>query len=297
MDKESQNTRDEHFKHLFKDAKTIEPLDSEMLIVVPTLGREDNQRVFNQLPPELKKICKLATKESHVEKLRKHNPDAEILVLPDDTDGIAQTRQRCIDLLPKGKVWMVDDLVKFQTRDENLKVLGWATHDEIKETYNAISRMLDHYAQVGLSSRPGNDKRPVYKSDCSRVYTCYGLRTDILENLNIRFDDMYNEDNDIKFFEDFYVNLSLITKGYPNTLLNEYIAEHTHNRKGGNSLIRTNELQAKSAQVLHSKFPNFVKLKVIEGCWGSEMSNRTDVTIQWKKAFNAESELTNNLLF
>lgn len=291
QDKTLHETRDVHWTFEHPQAKEISTCDSEMKIVIPTLGREETQKVIYQFPDELKSRLFLATRKASVDKLRKHNPGFNILELPDETDGIADTRQRCIDLLPIGKVWMLDDMVKLQKRTPDMRVTGAATPEEVKEMYDLISEGLDYYPMVGLSPRPGNNRVEQFKKDIIRSYSCYGLRTDIFKEVGISFDGMYKKDQNIKLFEDNYLILSLLTNGFLNTNVYEYVCSHTHNLPGGNSTHRNNDTQRVACEALQREFPDFVKVVEKEGKkWGQGMDSRPEVHMQWKKAFLSYGE-------
>lgn len=272
------------------NGNTIGPLsNSPMKIVIPTLGRESKQKVIYQIAPSLLQHTFLATKKSHVAELHKNNPKFQILELPDETDGIADTRQRCLDLLPKGKVWMMDDIIKLQTRNYEFRVLGHASYEEVEIMYDTISHFLDFYTQVGISDRPGNNRVRDWCKTSQRSYTCYGLRTDVFENIGIGFDNMYRKNPEIKLFEDFYLTLSLLTRGYENLILYDFVSSHPgHQAKGGNSLYRTEELQRHCLEALQREFPQFVKLDKVSSSWGKGMEGeRTEARISWKKAFES----------
>jgi len=281
-----EETRKKHFEFEHKDSKTITPLKTDMKIVVPTLGREEKQKFIYTLPDGLKKHLYVATKEDNVKEFEKHNPGFNVISLPNDTHGVAQTRQRIIDILPKGKIWMVDDLTIFQKRQEDIRLKN-ASSEELYELYNDISEFLDYYIQVGISPRAKNNFFPFYKKDVMRSFSSYGLRTDLLEELEIHFDDMYNKNKEYLLFEDYYLTLSLLSRGYPNTVLYEWAISYEHNKSGGNSMIRTNEVQEKSVQGLKEHFPQFVKARKVEskGWKTKNMEIRTEPSIQWKKTF------------
>lgn len=272
-------------------AKQIQPLDTKMKIVVPTLGRENNQKVIYQIPDELKDVLYLVTKSSHAELLKQHNPGFNVLEIPDETNGIAETRQRCVELFPNDKIWMIDDLVKLQTRDINKRVVGKADFEEVLQAYQMIQEGLDHFAMVALGHRTSAQRNDSWKTINGRSYSCYGLRTDIMTENNISFDGLYKKTGAI-FFEDHYAVLSFLTNGYPNAILCEFLFDHNHNKPGGNSLIRNPEQHEISAKALKEEFPNFVKvvIKNKEKAWAGNMSQEVhEVELSWKKAFLTSS--------
>lgn len=268
---------------------------SDMKIVIPTLMRETEQRAYKQIPEDLLGVTYLATREDRVEILRSHHPDANILPLPMSIEGVAATRQFCIDNLPKGKVWMIDDRCKFHhKRSDDMKLLGDIDHDEFRELYSTVSGLLDTYAQVGVAERIGNNRFPESVYENQRIYGCNALRTDILEQHRIRFDGMYQKDERIKLYEDFYLVLSILTKGMKNAVIYNFGFTHGgHQKAGGNSTYRTVELQKLCAEALASEFPRFVTVvqKNEKSPWGG-MENRWDVRVQWKRAYQDSIQQT-----
>lgn len=269
--------------------ETIAKSDSKLMVVIPTYGREDKQRVYYQFPKHLREtVVFLATKEERYDLLRKHNPDAQIIKLPNSVHGIAATRQACIEHLPKGKVWMLDDQVKLQLKGEDLRVIGRCSPEEVDDLYHLIDYLLDYYVQVGVSGRPGNDKYTVWVRENVRIYTCYGLRTDVMEEQGFKFTGLYETDPELIFMEDFFLNLSMLTAAFPNVCIWDYVADHHHNRPGGNSLFRREEINAKCWKELKRRFPEYIRLKTVDRTsWGKGMQGeRTEGTIYWKNAFN-----------
>lgn len=260
----------------------------DMKIVIPTLMREDEQRAYKQIPEVLLEHSFLATREDRVEILRGVHPNANIIPIPMDIVGVAATRQYCIDALPLGKVWMIDDRCKFHhKRSADMKLLGDIDADEFIELYSTVSRLLEEYTQVGVAERIGNNRFPNDFYENQRVYGCNALRTDTLSRHGIRFDGMYRKDDRIKLYEDFFVVLSILTAGLKNAVIYNFGFTHGgHQKKGGNSTYRTVELQKLCAEALAAEFPKFVKViqKNEKAPWGG-MENRWDVRVQWKKAY------------
>ena len=95
---------------------------SQLKIIITTFMREDKQKAVYQIPELLHEHVYMFTREDRVEELRKHVPSTiRVIGNPMDIDGIADIRQRCIEQVPKGKVWFIDDLCTFGWRDHNMK--------------------------------------------------------------------------------------------------------------------------------------------------------------------------------
>ena len=265
-------------------------------IIITTFMREDKQRAVHQIPASLHENVYMFTREDRVEELRKYVPDTiRIIGNPMDIDGIADIRQRCIEQVPKGKVWVIDDLCTFGWRDTELKQFNDMPEWIFMMMYDRLDKMLDTYMQVGFSARGGNNHVREDFKEVGRAYTTYGLRTDWMERENIRFDGMYKLNRNVKLYEDYWITLSMLTKGFKNAIIYNFFFNYTHNNTGGNSTFRTLELQEQAAQELQKHFPQFVTVETKEGTWGKMgMENRKEVRIQWQKAYQS-SQFTNTL--
>ena len=265
-------------------------------IIITTFMREDKQKAIWQIPVSLHEHVYMFTREDRVDELRKHIPDS-IQIIPNemDIDGIADIRQRCIEKVPKGKVWFIDDLATFGWRDNELKQYNDMPVYKFSALYERISEMLNTYMQVGLSARGGNNHVTEPFKEVGRAYTTYGLRTDWMQEHDIRFDGMYRANRNVKLYEDYWITLSMLTKGHKNVILYDYFFNYNHNNTGGNSTFRTIELQENAALELQKHFPQFVTIETKEGTWGKMgMENRKEVRIQWQKAFHS-SQFTSTL--
>ena len=262
-----------------------------MFIVMTTLNREDNQKALSQIPTQLHDKVHLYTREDRAPLLQANVP-ATITVrpLPQDTFGIAQTRQRAIDATPKGKVWVIDDLCKFLKRTivNGKPQYQKVTEEDLLDLYNLISNHLDKFTQVAISAHYGNNRCLADHIAIGRAYSTYGIRTDIMERANIRFDAMYRDNPAHMQMEDFYITLDMLTKGYPNMVIYNYCFQYSHNHAGGNSTHRTLTTHGDSARELHRRFPKFVRLVRKQGSWGSQdMPDRIDINASWKKAYES----------
>ena len=89
--------------------------------------------------------------------------------------------------------------------------------------------------------------------------------------------------------EDFYVNLQLLTKGYPNRVWYEFVVDAGQSHKdGGCSDYRDAEYHNKSCIELQKHFPNFIKIKykpnTSKNMKGIMLAHSQ---VQWKKAYQS----------
>lgn len=291
---DTQNIREAFLQ--FMDNKTINagrelPLCTDkMVIAIPTYMRESQQKVFNRMPAELQKLTRVYTRESRVDELKKFIPAENVFSLPDDTAGIAQTRQRVLEDVPSKKLWMIDDKLIFRRKNREFHILAGDPEDFFK-MYAGLSIMLDYVPIGGISPGPMNDKYNEMLRLNMRLFSNYAIRTDILKQEGIKFTGMYEKNPDVRLYEDFYVVLSLLTRGYSNMLIYDYCFDHVHNSKGGNSTYRTSAMQKMCAEALSSEFPGIIKLVTKnQKTWGGGMDVRTDVQVSWKKAVESYSK-------
>lgn len=261
-----------------------------MKIAIATTGRPERQKALAQIPAKYHDRLLVFTKACEAGELKKNVPATTAVVcLPDETDGVADTRQKVIDYLPLGKVWMIDDLCSFKKRHRRGTGYTYSplAQGDFDLLYERIESLLDNHLQVGVSPHNGNNRFTEDTAFNCRAYSTYGLRTDWMKQYAIRFDEMYSKDNECKFMEDFYVTLRALTSGFTNALVCDFCFQYQHNSRGGNSTNRTLGRHNKSAAMLAAMFPGFVKLVRKKGEWGSrgsEMQGRTEVRVQWKKA-------------
>jgi hypothetical protein len=274
----------------------IDPLNSTMKIVIPTYQRENmaDKLTYNRIPDDLKSLTYFISRESRTKLLKSKFPNANIISIKDDNENIALTRQRILELFPDNKVLMIDDLVILEQRDPNNKYYSPShscTDEQYHELYDWMSYLLDYVTAVGVNPRQGQNRNTdsMINFD-TRLYGVYGLRTDIFNKENIRFDQLYQIDNRCSTLEDMSYNLQLLSKGYENILITDFINNSSHSAPGGCTESRTLERNNASWETLQSLYPNFIKLRVDSGkSWGGNFKNidRYEGIVSWKKVLKS----------
>lgn len=268
-----------------------------MIIVIPTYMREDNQKCYDRMPSEIRKMTYLVTHSGRAEILKQHQPSAKIVDLG-KTDGIADVRQKILDhfapmadttMRASEKIMIIDDSCTFKMKNAENKLVDMTAADWF-DMFQMVSDNLETYPMVGISDQGGNNRVTEDVKEIGRAYSCYGLDMKALRDLGVRFDGMYQKNNEIKLYEDFYLILSLLTKGQKNALIYKYAFNHPHGRKGGNSTIRTNELQKKCLLALQEEFPGLVELvKKEDPSWKAGLDDtddfRWEARIKWQEAY------------
>lgn len=260
-----------------------------MKILIPTYYREEKQKCWKSLPEEIKKITFLCTRYDRVDYLKFCNPKANIIDLG-ITDGIADTRQKLINIANNKKILIVDDNTTFLYRDTNYKLHPMKNTAKFIEMLNLIEQELDNYAWVGISDRAGNNRVKEDKKEIIRSYSCYGINTKKFNDNNITFDGMYQKDKEIKLFEDFYALMKMLSKSMKNLVIYKYAFNHPHGKEGGNSMMRTSELHEKCLRKLADEFPGYIKFVIKKKpSWTASKSDnhRFESVIQWKKLYES----------
>lgn len=210
------------------------------------------------------------------------NSKTVVLELPPIVKGIGCLRDFIVrELSHEEPVLMLDDdLTFFVRRNDDPTKFRNGTVDEFLAMLRQIEVNLKKFPLVGIASREGGNRVTDKYIYDTRILRLLAYDPKVLIKHDIRF-------SDTPVMEDFHVALSLLERGYHNLVLNHYC----HNQagsglEGGCSTYRTPEVQAAAAHKLAKLHPGFVKVvtKETKGAWGG--GTRTDVHIQWKKAYN-----------
>lgn len=180
--------------------------------------------------------------------------------------------------------------------DDDLQWFNRATADRtnlVKADVNSIKQMmavadgvmagLDAVACVGISARQGNNTVGVGDSLLmqanTRIIRAFMFRTEpFLKMIHGR----------VPFMEDFDVLLQLLENGWENRSLYYWAQDQRGTQaEGGCSLTRTHQNHEQSAVMLKELHPDVVSLRQKNNKTGGEFGQRTEVTIQWKKALRS----------
>lgn len=264
-----------------------------MKIFIPTYYRENNQKCFKSLPKTLRDRAYLLTRYDRADLLRMYNPTANIIDLG-ITDGIADVRQKLVQIANNEKILVVDDNTTFLERNNEDKLVKMQNHEKMIAD---VEKYLDEYAWVGISDRAGNNRVEGEFAEVCRSYSCYGINTKKFNELGVTFDGMYQKDNNIKQYEDFYALLSLLSKGEKNIVLYNYAFSHPHGKEGGNSNYRSSTSHEMSLRCLEKEFKGYITFKVKKNpSWTASkgVNHRFEAIIQWKKLYNDARQNNSN---
>lgn len=250
-----------------------------MDIYICTYGRHNKQVTWNQLPRNIQDRTKLVVQMREMEKY----PDYPLLILPDHIRDLPSTRQYLLHLSRDKCVQLDDDLLFYRRRMDDPTKFAQASPICILEMFDAIEGALNNYPSVGVSGREGANRNTEDYLYCTRQMRVHGYRRDVLQDLGVVH-------NRLKDVEDFDTTLQILTSGYMNCVLNEWVHNQSggSNAPGGCSEYRTHDTHERDVKRLAEMFPDYVTVvkKTTKTAWGG--GERYDVRIKWKRAY-AES--------
>ena len=261
-----------------------------MKVYIPTYKRLDRQPTATALVAAGVNVALVVRPEEApqavetLQNLCKMGPGSVTMhTLPATVTNIGQTRQWIMEHATEEVVIMMDDDLAFACRgkrSDNPLYLSPCDNDDVYEMVEWMNWSVDrHCCLAGISAREGNNRKPNRFETCARMMRAWAIHRATFFDIGARFDNL-------PCIEDFDVILHFLVNGYENIINNTYTTNQAgSNASGGCSTYRTIDVQANAARALQAKYPGIVKAveKTTKGAWGG--GTRTDVNIQWKKAF------------
>ena len=208
-----------------------------------------------------------------------------LLVLPKAIQRLSPTLAHLVENTPYEKFFFCDDDLSFAYREHSClgdSTLTKCNGSPVLDTmYDTLSETLEEYAHVAISSRAGNNH---VESDPEGTWKYVGRATRFV---GYRTEEAQWISHDrVEIRADFDRTLQLLRMGFPNAIWYDYCHDDPgSNTAGGCSQYRDHEMLDKEAHKLKSFHPGFVNVveRTTKGSWGG--GTRTDVNIQWKKAY------------
>lgn len=245
----------------------------DLLVYIPTLGRENTQITLQWIPDRWKDrvflVCPKS--ENHIWENRVDVPNECI-------GDIGKTRQFIIENSPSKFVGMMDDDLTMYYRDPVDKVKRTKI-EFIGEYLDMMESWLnegDVYCSQSNTFMSHTRDEEYYYGKPSHTHF---LNRDYLAEHNIRFDD-------IKYFEDFHIPLSILQSGSRLRISGNYVAaEKEANAAGGCSINRTAANNKEAMLQLRKLHPKYIKLKAVDGAKNQNLDVGLRMTISWKKTY------------
>jgi hypothetical protein len=164
-----------------------------------------------------------------------------------------------------------------------------ASSVDLQLMFKTINTYLEHgFAHVGISAREGNNRQGTggplaLFEENTRILRVHAFWTEIYNSV---------EHGRLEFMEDFDVTLQLLEKGYKNANLFYWSQDQRQTQANGGCDYRTHASHEEAAATLQKLHPQVVTLRQKENKTGGAFGKRTEVTIQWKKAYDLAGEPT-----
>lgn len=275
-------------------------------LIIPTLGRIDRQRTYNNLPAKWQAKVQFVVQDHEYDAMNERYPN-KVLRLPASIKKLSPTRQWIWDEF-YGTRHMVldDDFDHFKNKTPASKMpevkvdTKWIstnmTDEEFDDAFDTFNRWCDEegiYHGGFSTSWVVPDARWWPHQDNVRIATnCY------FDSANLPRNIIWDR---LETSQDFDVNLQLLTQAFPNRINTKYrVTVGGTNIKGGCSTYRTAETMDRVHRQLAELYPDWVSLKVKKPKSGPmEGTEFMACHIQWGRAYKhakAQKELEANSL-
>jgi len=209
-------------------------------------------------------------------------PKDKILTLPPHVTDLTSTRDELLKnpFFDDHVVFLDDDLDFAQRRLDDPTKFEEMTPLDFEVMFNEIDEQLKVFPMVGIGAREGGNRNTEEYLFKTRIMRVLGFNRPWLLERGITFAPL-------KVMEDFHVNLQVLEHGGTTAVCNNWVSNQRggSDAPGGCSIYRTPEVQTESAHLLQKLHPGVVQVvqKETKTAWGG--GTRTDVRIQWKRAF------------
>jgi hypothetical protein len=250
-----------------------------MLVFIPSLSRAGKVMPLQWYPD-----ATLVVDSSEIEVYRREYKKTEILGMA--MPGIGYLRQKLLDMCRASgdKFVMVDDDLRFYVRrDLDDWHLSKCKQEDVDEMTAAVDQALDHYPEVSVSVRQGQNAFGSEPRENQRVLRFIALNPELIPE-DVRFDRM-------TVMEDFDFQLQLLRRGLRTLTFYRWAQDQTQTQAaGGCSVYRDHSRQDEAAKMLAAAHPGFVRLVMKSNSTGGAFGVRTDVHISWQKAFESSQQ-------
>ena len=241
-------------------------------IIIPTLGRSQNQMTFDNLPPNAQKLVTLVVQP----KEKNYYPKYNTLVLPDDDIGITETRRWIYMNSMDIKYFVIDDDMKFIRRtpgeEKSKRPMNESDWDYL---LNKTNDWLDDFAWGGFrqGNLPPSGKEYLESAAVNCAFFFNGKK----------LPDESELDWSLSTVEDISMVLQLFQKGYNNRVWDKfgYLSNYV-GTEGGCAEWRTLDLINENHQKLINMYPQYVSWNGTKEILGGEFKK---IKVKWKQAY------------
>lgn len=246
---------------------------SDLLVYIPTLGREGKQYTLNFIPDAWKDRVFLVCP-----KHEKHDWKNRIDVPEWCIGNIGKTRQWILDQAPTPFVGQFDDDLAFYKRDPDKK-----TKINRQKNCGEFLELMENWLKEGDVFCGLSHRFMIQEKDTEYYYGkpshCSFINRDYLAEHSIRYDATH-------YFEDFHVPLSVIESGKRLRYTGEHVAiERKANAPGGCSITRTADNNREAMIRLRDLHPRYITLKEEPGATNQSLEVGLKMRIAFEKAY------------
>lgn len=260
-----------------------------MRLYIHTVGRPTAQFTWDHLPAALRRRAVLVV-QAHEHKTgvyRAWRPD-QLVVLPSTIRMLSPTRQWIIDHHDVRKhgpklCLLDDDLREFDKRRmDRPDLFTKCTEAQRVDIFHQLEAALDTYAHAGVLGREGGNRKPDRYDLATRMMRVLAYHVPTVRAVKARFDRVVCK-------QDFDMTLQLLRAGFPNYVIGSYVQGQARGSGavGGCTTYRTLAVMDAAAHKLARLHQPFVSVvtKTTKSAWGGGDVARTEVVVQWKKAY------------
>ncbi len=231
-----------------------------MKVIIPTWGRPNSQPTYDLFEEaEMEPVLAVDNPE--------HAGGRRHVVIPHE--NIGEARQGILDMFP-GKVFMIDDDIKFYTYNQELDKHVRVDYTCMYSLYVHVFENLEEYAHIGFPDRFMVHTRTRPYENNKRYLKAVGLNSELFPEPPPRYRLPVSEDIDF--------NLQLMTRGFPNLILTEWaVDDNAQYADGGCQRYRTQEMEKQCCLTMKNLWPEYCSYTV-----DKEGTHR--MRVQWKKA-------------
>lgn len=269
-----------------------------MKIVIPTRRRWNTFRngSFKYIPKSYYRDTVLAVHKSEVDQYRQALPvsavEAGVQIWAYDYDTLPEKKAMVgMDMLAAGekKFCLIDDDLVFLVRvnPDHFSMRNQEEQDT-EDMFLYIEQLLDKYAHGAISPREGNNRvgdgdREELERENTRAMRFHFFRT---------HEFVLMEHSRLTDVEDFDFTLQMLRRGYKNIVPYWYAQGQAKTQSpGGCSVYRNNEMHDEQVRKLQAFHPQFVRLRQKSNKTDADgFGTRTEVTIQWKAAYESSGK-------
>jgi hypothetical protein len=239
-----------------------------MIIIIPTLGRINDQITYNNIPEKYKKDTYLVAQVHEFDELDSIYKN-KVLKLPENIKTIGPTRQWIHNKFKDNIYAQFDDDLTFTKRKIIVKYNVLDNYSKITESIHTIFtevefdesfNLIEEWFKLGFGAASFGNIRRIIDSiaftENDILLRTHFFNGPIIKDININYIEA-------GWAEDIGITLQILTNGYPIRTSNIFLVESPkmNSNSGGCNITRTAEIHNKGELELQKMWPNYITLK------------------------------------